>query len=49
VLPPVDISAWTTESLDEQVTEVRAMFAATLDRWPGRPAPPPDPAAPLDG
>jgi putative phosphoserine phosphatase/1-acylglycerol-3-phosphate O-acyltransferase len=35
VLPPVDTSEWTTETIDEHVAEVREMFVRTLADWPG--------------
>ena len=35
VLPPVDTSSWTTESIDEHVAEVRAMYLNALDQVPG--------------
>jgi putative phosphoserine phosphatase/1-acylglycerol-3-phosphate O-acyltransferase len=40
VLPPVETSAWTVETINEHVQEVREMFVQTLDRWPGAPVPP---------
>ena len=37
VLPPVDTSGWTRESLDQNVADVRQLFVDTLARWPGEP------------
>ena len=34
VLPPVDTSDWTVETLDEHVAYVREMFVRTLKDWP---------------
>jgi putative phosphoserine phosphatase/1-acylglycerol-3-phosphate O-acyltransferase len=34
VLPPVDTSTWTKQTIDEHVQEVRDMFLATLADWP---------------
>lgn len=34
VLPPVDTSSWTTQTIDQHRDEVRDMFAATLENWP---------------
>ena len=38
VLPPVDTSAWTTETIDTHVADVRGMFQRTLTHWPRRAA-----------
>jgi putative phosphoserine phosphatase/1-acylglycerol-3-phosphate O-acyltransferase len=35
VLPAVDTSAWSPETIDDHVAEVRDMFVATLADWPG--------------
>jgi putative phosphoserine phosphatase/1-acylglycerol-3-phosphate O-acyltransferase len=43
VLPPVDTSDWTPETIDEHVREVRNMFLRTLGQ-PEEPAPAPAPA-----
>ncbi len=34
VLPPVDTSEWSAETVSDHVREVRGMFLDTLDRWP---------------
>jgi putative phosphoserine phosphatase/1-acylglycerol-3-phosphate O-acyltransferase len=34
VLPPVDTSAWTAETIEAHRDEVRQMFKDTLDNWP---------------
>jgi putative phosphoserine phosphatase/1-acylglycerol-3-phosphate O-acyltransferase len=34
VLPPVDTSTWTTETVDEHRDSVRQMFVDTLAHWP---------------
>lgn len=34
VLPPVDTSAWTPQTVGDHVTEVRDMFVRTLAHWP---------------
>ena len=34
VLPPVDTTRWTRETLDQHVTEVRQLFVDTLANWP---------------
>jgi putative phosphoserine phosphatase/1-acylglycerol-3-phosphate O-acyltransferase len=34
VLPPVDTSTWTTETVDEHRDSVRQMFVDTLEHWP---------------
>jgi putative phosphoserine phosphatase/1-acylglycerol-3-phosphate O-acyltransferase len=34
VLPPVDTSEWTVETLGEHVADVRGMFLRTLKDWP---------------
>jgi putative phosphoserine phosphatase/1-acylglycerol-3-phosphate O-acyltransferase len=39
VLPPVETSGWTTETMDAHVAEVRQLFVEELERWPlARPA-----------
>ncbi len=35
VLPPVSVSDWTTEHLDERIGDVRKLFADALADWPG--------------
>ena len=35
VLPPVAVSDWTTEHLDERIADVRQLFADALADWPG--------------
>ena len=35
VRPPVDVSEWTTEDLDERIAGVRQIFVDTLADWPG--------------
>jgi putative phosphoserine phosphatase/1-acylglycerol-3-phosphate O-acyltransferase len=35
VLPPVDTSQWSVETLNEHVAEVRGQFVRTLADWPG--------------
>jgi len=35
VLPAVDTRAWSTETIDDHVAEVREMFLDTLGAWPG--------------
>jgi putative phosphoserine phosphatase/1-acylglycerol-3-phosphate O-acyltransferase len=37
VLPPVDTSDWTTETIDEHRDAVRQMFLDTLADWPTPP------------
>ncbi|MEO6472758.1 MAG: 1-acylglycerol-3-phosphate O-acyltransferase, partial [Aeromicrobium sp.] len=34
VLPPIDVSDWTTEDLDERIAEVRGLYLKTLADWP---------------
>lgn len=34
VLPPIDTSTWTTETVEAHRDEVRSMFAETLANWP---------------
>jgi putative phosphoserine phosphatase/1-acylglycerol-3-phosphate O-acyltransferase len=47
VLPAVDTSAWSPETIDDHVHEVREMFVTTLAQWPGdRQALLPSPGAP---
>lgn len=41
ILPPVDTSEWTPETIGEHVQHVRDMFVHTLENWPGAPTPPP--------
>lgn len=36
VLPPVDTSSWTPETVEAHRDEVRAMFVETLENWPTR-------------
>lgn len=36
VLPPVDTSGWTTQTVDQHRDAVREMFAETLANWPRR-------------
>jgi len=40
VLPPVDTSDWTAETLADHVEEVRNMYLEKLAHWPGEPVPP---------
>jgi putative phosphoserine phosphatase/1-acylglycerol-3-phosphate O-acyltransferase len=35
VLPPIDVSSWAREDLDERVEEVRQRYIDTLAHWPG--------------
>jgi putative phosphoserine phosphatase / 1-acylglycerol-3-phosphate O-acyltransferase len=35
VLEPIETEEWEVAELDERVEGVRALFAETLDRWPG--------------
>jgi putative phosphoserine phosphatase/1-acylglycerol-3-phosphate O-acyltransferase len=35
VLPPISVSDWTRENLDERIEEVRELFRDTLRNWPG--------------
>lgn len=35
VLPPIDVSRWKVDSLDQRVAEVRKLYQHTLDNWPG--------------
>ena len=37
VLPPIDTSDWTTETVEQHRDDVREMFVATLDNWPRPP------------
>ena len=37
VLPPIDTSAWTRETLDDVVAGVHAQFTGTLANWPSGP------------
>ena len=37
VLPPVDTSTWTAQTVDEHVAEVRGMFLEALTDWPVTP------------
>jgi putative phosphoserine phosphatase / 1-acylglycerol-3-phosphate O-acyltransferase len=37
VLPPVDTSDWTRETINDHVAEVRGMFLDTLAHWPTEP------------
>lgn len=39
VLPPVDTSAWTRETLDRHVDQVRQLFVDALTDWPGEAKP----------
>ena len=34
VLPPVDVSGWTTENLGERIEEIRSAYVELLDSWP---------------
>lgn len=34
VLPPVDTSTWTADSVDQHAEDVREMFLAALEHWP---------------
>ncbi len=36
VHPPIDVSRWRTEELDQRVAEVRQLYVDTLDHWPTR-------------
>ena len=36
VLPPVDTSEWTVETINDHVADVRGMFVDTLAHWPAR-------------
>jgi putative phosphoserine phosphatase/1-acylglycerol-3-phosphate O-acyltransferase len=36
VLPPIPVTDWTLEDLDERIASVRQLFVDTLARWPGR-------------
>jgi putative phosphoserine phosphatase / 1-acylglycerol-3-phosphate O-acyltransferase len=38
VLPPVDTSGWTVETIDEHVAEVRQLYLDTLADWPSAPS-----------
>ncbi|MBS0517352.1 MAG: HAD-IB family hydrolase [Proteobacteria bacterium] len=33
-LPPIDVTAWRGEDLDDHVADVRSLFQRTLDDWP---------------
>jgi putative phosphoserine phosphatase / 1-acylglycerol-3-phosphate O-acyltransferase len=33
-LPPIDVTKWNVEDLDDHVADVRALFQRTLDDWP---------------
>jgi putative phosphoserine phosphatase/1-acylglycerol-3-phosphate O-acyltransferase len=35
VLPPISVADWTRENIDERIEEVRGLFRATLQNWPG--------------
>jgi putative phosphoserine phosphatase/1-acylglycerol-3-phosphate O-acyltransferase len=35
VLPPVSVADWTRDDLDEHIEDVRELFRATLQNWPG--------------
>src|SRR5207244_5519195 len=35
VLPAVDTTAWSADTIDDHVAEVREMFSSTLSAWPG--------------
>jgi putative phosphoserine phosphatase/1-acylglycerol-3-phosphate O-acyltransferase len=35
VLPPVPVTHWKLEDLDEHITEVRNLYVKTLADWPG--------------
>jgi putative phosphoserine phosphatase/1-acylglycerol-3-phosphate O-acyltransferase len=34
VLPPADVSGWTTENLGERIEEIRSAYVELLDSWP---------------
>lgn len=36
VLPPVDVSGWDRDDIDERIDEVRRMYEATLAEWPSK-------------
>ncbi|MET0904223.1 MAG: HAD-IB family hydrolase [Acidimicrobiales bacterium] len=36
VLPPVDVSGWTSDGVDARIEEVRQMYASTLAEWPSK-------------
>lgn len=36
VLPPIDTSGWTTETVDQHRDAVRELFVETLENWPTR-------------
>ena len=36
VLPPIAVTDWTLEDLDERIESVRQLFVAALQDWPGR-------------
>jgi len=40
VHPPISVAGWSTQTLDEKVTEVRALYLQTLDQLPAAPAAP---------
>jgi putative phosphoserine phosphatase/1-acylglycerol-3-phosphate O-acyltransferase len=47
VHPPIPTDDWLAENIAKHVDEVRQLFVSTIERWPGRPAPPlPDPMSP---
>ncbi len=35
VLPPIDVTDWTLDDLDERIAGVRRQFVDTLEHWPG--------------
>jgi putative phosphoserine phosphatase/1-acylglycerol-3-phosphate O-acyltransferase len=35
VLPPIPVTDWTLEDLDERIAAVRQLFVDTLADWPG--------------
>ncbi|MGQ0843777.1 MAG: HAD-IB family hydrolase [Sporichthyaceae bacterium] len=40
VHPPISTDGWRTEDMGRHVEDVRNLYLATLERWPGRPAAP---------
>lgn len=38
---PISTDGWQAENIAKHVDEVRQLFVQTIERWPGRPAPPP--------
>ena len=33
-LPPIDVTKWNVEDLDDHIADVQALFQRTLDDWP---------------